>query len=67
MFAGNIGRDDNALLAPAANSGAEKVKIKVDDGKMTNDLDYLGVEIDSYSASTDLLSLPDFSHECRTS
>ena len=51
MLAGNIGHDDNALLAAAACSGAEKVKLKVDDGKMTNDLDYLGVEIDSYSAS----------------
>ena len=41
MFAGIIRRDDDTLLAPAANSGAEKVKLKVYDGKMTNDFDMI--------------------------
>lgn len=52
LVATYIGNDRNktkepndSLLAPPA-SNAEMVKLKVDDGKMTNDLNYLGKVID---------------------
>ena len=46
MFTGNTGHDDGILLAATANLDAGIVELKVDDGKMTNDLDFLGVVID---------------------
>ena len=46
LFVANTGRDYDTLLAATANSDAEIVKLKVDDGKMTNDLDYLGIVVD---------------------
>jgi hypothetical protein len=46
LFVANTGRDDDTLLAATADSDAEIVKLKVDDGKMTNDLNCLGIVID---------------------
>lgn len=46
LFAGNTRHDDGTLLAATANLDAEIVKLKVDDGKITNDLDFLGIVID---------------------
>ena len=46
LFTGNTGHDDGILLAAIANLDAGIVELKVDDGKMTNDLEFLGVVID---------------------